>query len=382
MPNTSNSANPPRIKIEKSRTVKRNYQRRQQGFRFSSQQLRQIERNEELKKRADKIKEREKRKKTNKQKKDEKERKAKEERQRLGLPEPGVKLDPDQQRLSQLFGFARKNTVGQDESAQDNSRTEDASDCDSVQCEDQDDIDNCPPANPLDPIEIYEDPDAVEESEMSDDGEGGINNSPSLLEVEVNQSPSTLAGPILNTAKATDLATVRLPDHATGQPIAFDGPTTPNLSIKTTSETPSGILGLENWEVYVDSDADIEQDLANDKDIPTFSISADKAQVLGSNPNPASTTSPAHKILTPRAPSSKLNTSTEDSAAQVIAMISTQDLASDKENLNPSQPSPGEKSPDYEVELSGSSNKAKRSHKEAFVNDDDENKENTCPQSK
>jgi hypothetical protein len=61
-------------------------------------------------------------------------------------------------------------------------------------------------------------------------------------------------------------------------------------------------------------------------------------------------------------------------------MISTQDLASDKENLDPTEESPNEKSPDWNMPASNQSNKTKRRHNDAFL--DDEDQENEKPRTK
>ncbi|PLB45660.1 hypothetical protein P170DRAFT_248673 [Aspergillus steynii IBT 23096] len=83
------SPQPKRIVLEKSRTVRRRYQRSNKRLEFSASQIARIERDEEREKRAKKLREREKKRIANKKKKAEKEAKEREERRRQGLP-PGV----------------------------------------------------------------------------------------------------------------------------------------------------------------------------------------------------------------------------------------------------------------------------------------------------
>ncbi|KAL4890776.1 hypothetical protein BDV59DRAFT_76996 [Aspergillus ambiguus] len=97
---------PKRIIIEKSRTVRRRYQRSNQRFQFTPSQIARIEREEERERRAQSLREKEKRRIANKKKKAEKEAKAREERRRLGLPDPNAPTVPSSQPL--LFNFLRK----------------------------------------------------------------------------------------------------------------------------------------------------------------------------------------------------------------------------------------------------------------------------------
>jgi hypothetical protein len=95
---------PRRIVIEKSSTVRRRYQRSNKQFRFTAAELKRIEREEELDRRAKSIREKEKKRVANKKKKDEQER----ERKRLGLPDPNVrKVSSSQPLLSNFLGLAR-----------------------------------------------------------------------------------------------------------------------------------------------------------------------------------------------------------------------------------------------------------------------------------
>ncbi|KAL1981459.1 hypothetical protein VTN96DRAFT_2631 [Rasamsonia emersonii] len=90
---------PPRRILEKSRTVRRRYQRSNKRFQFTASQIERIEREEERERRAQKLREREKKRIANKKKKAEKEAREREERRRLGLPDPNVKVPASQPRL-------------------------------------------------------------------------------------------------------------------------------------------------------------------------------------------------------------------------------------------------------------------------------------------
>ncbi|KAJ5389909.1 uncharacterized protein N7496_000977 [Penicillium cataractarum] len=103
---------PRRIIIEKSSTVRRRYQRSNKRFKFTASQLRRIEREEELERRAKAIKEKEEKRRANKKKKAEKEAKDREERKRLGLPDPNApKIPASQQLLSVFMGAKHKQPV-------------------------------------------------------------------------------------------------------------------------------------------------------------------------------------------------------------------------------------------------------------------------------
>lgn len=103
---------PRRIIIEKSSTVRRRYQRSNKRFKFTASQLRRIEREEELERRAKAIKEKEEKRRANKKRKAEKEAKDREERKRLGLPDPNVpKIPASQPLLSAFLGVKPKKPV-------------------------------------------------------------------------------------------------------------------------------------------------------------------------------------------------------------------------------------------------------------------------------
>lgn len=96
---------PRRIVIEKSSTVRRRYQRSNKQFRFTAAELKRIEREEELDRRAKSIRDKERKRIANKKKKDEQER----ERKRLGLPDPSArKVSSSQPLLSNFLGLARQ----------------------------------------------------------------------------------------------------------------------------------------------------------------------------------------------------------------------------------------------------------------------------------
>ncbi|OOQ86742.1 hypothetical protein PEBR_22189 [Penicillium brasilianum] len=101
-----------RIIIEKSSTVRRRYQRSNKRFKFTASQLRRIEREEELERRAKALKEKEEKRRANKKKRAEKEAKDREERKRLGLPDPNApKIPASQQLLSAFLGAKPKQLV-------------------------------------------------------------------------------------------------------------------------------------------------------------------------------------------------------------------------------------------------------------------------------
>ncbi|KAL4741300.1 Alpha/Beta hydrolase protein [Aspergillus similis] len=99
-------ADRPRVILEKSRTVRRRYQRSNKRFQFTASQIARIEREEEREIQAQKLREREKRRIQLKKKKAEKEAKAREERIRRGIPDPNAPAVPASQPL--LFNFIKK----------------------------------------------------------------------------------------------------------------------------------------------------------------------------------------------------------------------------------------------------------------------------------
>ncbi|KAE8157372.1 hypothetical protein BDV40DRAFT_51030 [Aspergillus tamarii] len=99
-------ASPKRIVLEKSRTVRRRYQRSSKRLKFTASQIARIERDEERERKAQKLREKEKKRIANKKKKAEKELKAREERRRLGIPDPNAPTVPSSQ--PSLFNFLKK----------------------------------------------------------------------------------------------------------------------------------------------------------------------------------------------------------------------------------------------------------------------------------
>ncbi|GLA38716.1 hypothetical protein AnigIFM63309_006024 [Aspergillus niger] len=98
-----------RIILEKSRTVRRRYQRSNKRFQFTASQIARIEREQEREKRAQQLRDKEKKRVANKKKKAEKEARDREERRRLGrmgLPDPNAPAPPSSQPL--LFNFIKK----------------------------------------------------------------------------------------------------------------------------------------------------------------------------------------------------------------------------------------------------------------------------------
>jgi hypothetical protein len=94
---------PRRIILEKSKTVRRRYQRSNKRFQFTASQIERIEREEEREARAKKLREREKKRQANKKKKAEKEAREREARRRLGLPDPHALPIPSSQPLLSKF---------------------------------------------------------------------------------------------------------------------------------------------------------------------------------------------------------------------------------------------------------------------------------------
>lgn len=91
--------------LEKSRTVRRRYQRRKQQVQFTKAELERLERSEERDRRAKKLQEQEKRRVANKKKKLEKEALAREERKKTGQPDPNANISSSQKLLSNFFGM-------------------------------------------------------------------------------------------------------------------------------------------------------------------------------------------------------------------------------------------------------------------------------------
>ncbi|KAJ5808695.1 hypothetical protein N7474_009964 [Penicillium riverlandense] len=102
MPDTA----PRRVIAEKSRTVRRRYQRSNKVFQFTPEQLQRIEREQERERRAKQLREREKKRIANKKKKSEQEARAREERKKQGLSDPGVaNVTSSQPSLARFLGM-------------------------------------------------------------------------------------------------------------------------------------------------------------------------------------------------------------------------------------------------------------------------------------
>ncbi|KAL3474212.1 hypothetical protein BJX99DRAFT_184547 [Aspergillus californicus] len=110
----------PRITLEKSRTVRRRYQRSNKRFTFTASQIARIERKQEQEERAEKLRARETKRIAEKKKRVEKEAKAREERLRLGLPDPNAAKVPASQPL--LFNFIKKAPSSKESQEQDDSK--------------------------------------------------------------------------------------------------------------------------------------------------------------------------------------------------------------------------------------------------------------------
>jgi hypothetical protein len=370
MPRIPTSPGNRHIKIEKSRTVKRNYQRRQHGFRFTEQELAQITRNEELQRRADKIKEKEKKAKLNKKKKEEKEAKAREERKRLGLPEPGIKIGASQQRLSQLFGSRKKKSEVDDNCGLASITEQETNGYESGECQELDPVNNRVPAvDPEGPVQIFEDVDEDGDSEMPELDEETVKR---LLESAVAKTPQESHN--LTDGLIRHQHVLTCPHHNAPFP-DIDADTSNGIDAGSMNTSTNSDHGLpKTWEVCVDSASQIEKDLAEDEKVQKDTTSIIMSNTIGQGLENLAKFPTSCEILAPKPPSRKLNASKEQSPEDVIALISTQDLASDKENLDPAQPSPGENAPNYNYRSSRSPSRTKRTHEDAFG--DDEDKEN------
>lgn len=94
---------PRRIVLEKSRTVRRRYQRSNKGFQFTPSQLARIKREQERENRAKQLREKEKKRVANKKRKADQEAHDREERKRRGLPDPHAPPVPASQPLLSKF---------------------------------------------------------------------------------------------------------------------------------------------------------------------------------------------------------------------------------------------------------------------------------------
>ncbi|KAJ5748579.1 uncharacterized protein N7511_010275 [Penicillium nucicola] len=95
---------PRRVILEKSKTVRRRYQRSNQRFKFTASQVERIDREEEREKKAKQLREKEKKRIANKKRKIEQEERAREERKRRGIPDPNLRVPSSQPLLSMFLG--------------------------------------------------------------------------------------------------------------------------------------------------------------------------------------------------------------------------------------------------------------------------------------
>lgn len=94
---------PRRVIMEKSRTVRRRYQRSNKRLQFTPSQIARIERDQERERRAKQLQEKEKKRIANKKKKAQKEAQEREERRRQGHPDPNAFRVPSSQPLLSKF---------------------------------------------------------------------------------------------------------------------------------------------------------------------------------------------------------------------------------------------------------------------------------------
>ncbi|PYI24938.1 hypothetical protein BP00DRAFT_133694 [Aspergillus indologenus CBS 114.80] len=109
MPPSPSPAPPKRIILEKSRTVRRRYQRSNKRFQFTASQIARIEREQARERRAQQLRDRDRQRVANKKRKAEKEARDRQERRRLGsmgLPDPNAPVVPSSQ--PSLLRFIRK----------------------------------------------------------------------------------------------------------------------------------------------------------------------------------------------------------------------------------------------------------------------------------
>ncbi|KAI2792660.1 hypothetical protein POX_b02700 [Penicillium oxalicum] len=189
-----------RIIIEKSSTVRRRYQRSNKRFKFTASQLRRIEREEELERRAQAIRDKEAKRRANKKKKAEKEAKDREERKKLGLPDPCVPKVPASQPLLSAF-------LGAKPAVRDEGQESPANESESLETEDEE------------PAEIeHQNPggDTEAESDYFDDLDEGVIEQELLCFQDVNHSEDPPGGNALddiNTSK------VMVGHEATGEDV-------------------------------------------------------------------------------------------------------------------------------------------------------------------
>ncbi|CAI7644276.1 unnamed protein product [Penicillium discolor] len=144
---------PRRIILEKSKTVKRRYQRSNQRFQFTASQIARLDREEERENKAKKLREKEKKRIANKKRKAEQEAQAREERKRRGIPDPNAARVPSSQPLLSMFLGAGKRqspaipepapTVTEVESHDDNLGSQDIGTAARASFKDEDEFSDC-----------------------------------------------------------------------------------------------------------------------------------------------------------------------------------------------------------------------------------------------
>jgi hypothetical protein len=97
-----------RIVLEKSKTVKRRWQRSNQRFQFTPSQIERLDREQEREKKAKQLRENEKKRIATKKRKAEEEARVREERKRRGIPDPHAPRVPSSQPLLSMFLGAGK----------------------------------------------------------------------------------------------------------------------------------------------------------------------------------------------------------------------------------------------------------------------------------
>lgn len=98
---------PRRIILEKSKTVRRRYQRSNQRFAFTASQIERLDRDQEREKKAKQLREKEKKRIAAKKRKAEQEARVRDERKRRGIPDPNNRVSSSQPLLSMFLGAGK-----------------------------------------------------------------------------------------------------------------------------------------------------------------------------------------------------------------------------------------------------------------------------------
>ena len=312
--------------------MKRRYQRSNQRFTFTATQVRQIERSEELEKRAAKIRERENRRVANKRKREDKEAKEREQRVKAGLPpEPKIKVTASQPRLSQFFG-GRQPVPGADVTDEDDCSTGDDSELYASECDGGSDTM------------------IVREEDI-----------PAQIELEdcFSSSPAPLAAPPTQERETNG----RAPAEVDAQALRRATHDFYNQLAKLTPKKDAAQIVAEvqssqsHWDFEIVSDEDIEKELQGEDRLTAKNFREEESRKRKASGDPGEgepDTKNARQVLSIMS-ESKVNTRTQETtptakplndwsppqnAEEILAMIQTQDLDSEKENLEPRAPSP------------------------------------------